>query len=241
MRVLLTSLCLLLVEQALTDSLVEKELSIYQTKIKGVVQSIAIFCPQHNITVQVPKKLPNNLAARKELFQKLLEELLDCQKADADKKLTTTTSATATTHKAPTAVPKECQTAVNYTQPWRQDHNGSNIKGGGRNSYKGYACDFHVTDSHWFRFSGEAGNRMYNMCPERYSCGTAVPFWTDEKMPQVVGVESEVSVYGHYTLCKGITVYVKVMRCSWDTPHDLIYKQTRNFIGSCSFAFCGMP
>ena len=61
-----------------------------------------------------------------------------------------TTKQTTPTTTAPTQ-PVECQQAVNYTQSWRRDHKGSNIKPGGLHSDVGYACDLGASSSQWFR------------------------------------------------------------------------------------------
>ena len=88
-------------------------------------------------------------------------------------------------------------------------------------------------------FTEAAGNKTLDSCPGLTSCGTYYPYWTDGTMPTVVGVETTVTAYGVYkTDCRNIQMQVKVMRCSWDTPHDLIYKQTSNYTGTCHEAFC---
>ena len=137
--------------------------------------------------------------------------------------------------------PKECQEAVNYTESWRRDYDGSNIKPRGPFSWAGYTCDLHVNKSQWFRFAGAAGNRMLDYCVKEYSCGTRAPLWTDNKtLPTAVGVEATVKAYESYNnKCKYLPRNIKVMRCSWDTPYDFIYKQTNNSPYSCRQGFCG--
>ena len=49
----------------------------------------------------------------------------------------TTTAPATTTVTNTTSPPTKCLTATNLTQSWRLDHNGSDIRGGGPNSYKG--------------------------------------------------------------------------------------------------------
>ena len=54
-------------------------------------------------------------------------------------------------------VPKECLTATNFTQSWRLDHKGSDIRPGGPDANRiGWACEVRK-DLQWFRFSGEGG------------------------------------------------------------------------------------
>ena len=157
-------------------------------------------------------------------------------------KQTTFTATKKTTPKTTTVStqPVECQLAVNYTQSWRRDHKGSDIRPGGLHSNGGYACDLNINSTQWFRFSGAAGTHMLDSCPKWKSCGTRYPYWTDERMPKAIGIESTVQVYGvRADDCKRVTKIIKVMRCSWDTSHDLIYKQTDDLNGTCDSAFCG--
>ena len=151
----------------------------------------------------------------------------------------TTTKLTTPTTRPPTQ-PFDCQQAVSYTQSWRRDHKGSNIKPGGLYSSGGYACDLNINSPQWFRFSGAAGTHMLDSCPKRKSCGAYYPLWTDERMPTQIGVEAIVKVYGVDVGCKTLTRSIKVMRCSWNSPHDLIYKQTNDYTHNCIEAFCGM-
>ena len=102
---------------------------------------------------------------------------------------------------------------------------------------------------------------MLDRCPEKYSCGTEIPIWTDEKMPQVVGVETTVNAYGVEEVkegghlaglfdlafdsrttrdCKHYPMKLKVMRCSLNTPHDFIYKPGVYVKDPCAEGFCGM-
>ena len=83
---------------------------------------------------------------------------------------------------------------------------------------------------------------MLDSCPPRKSCGTEIPYWTDATMPTTVGVEEHVRVYGVAAKgCKsGEGHEIKVMRCSWNSPHDFIYKTVSTYYGTCNEAFCGM-
>ena len=131
-----------------------------------------------------------------------------------------------------------CQNAYNYTEPWRRDHNGSGLKPGGPHSERGYACDLYESPQ-WFRFSGEAGTHMLDTCPKSLSCGTMSPLWTDSGMPEEVGTVVMAKVFGVVeNNCKGFYWIMKIIRCSWDTPNDLIYF-VKSYKG-CNTAFCGM-
>ncbi|XP_067939993.1 uromodulin-like [Watersipora subatra] len=133
----------------------------------------------------------------------------------------------------------ECMKAVNYTQSWRMDHNGTDKKPNTSHSKNGYACDFY-SDSPWFRFAGDGGSQMMNSCVPMRSCGAFMPFWTDDAMPQAVGVIKSIKVYGSYTKCRAKISDTKVMRCSTTTPNDFIYKYDDSPFDTCFYAFCGM-
>ena len=264
MRIIFTlTACVLLTAAEYLPVTDKKALTTLKDQIKVVYELLERDCPQATLKQEISKDNLTHLEVQKQLYEQLMEKLIECiQKntlesttlplpketnsintntsADVPIKTTRHTTPTTTTHTT-TTLPRECKTAINYTQSWRKDHKGSNIKPGGHNSRSGYACDLHKTDSQWFRFSGAAGDKMLNTCPKWLSCGAYYPIWTDEKMPQVVGVESRVPVYGVFRVdCKRYTYQVKVIRCSWDTPHDLIYKQTKDYSLNCNDAFCGM-
>ena len=83
------------------------------------------------------------------------------------------------------------------------------------------------------------GNQLLNRCPEPYSCGTYASLWSDETVPQEVGKVFNISVYSvARAICKHHTWSVQAMRCSLDTPHDIIYKAPGS--SECKVAFCGM-
>lgn len=137
--------------------------------------------------------------------------------------------------------PEECRNAINLTESWRSDHNASDIK-----PHNGtYNCDTsHMIDNGrpWFRFSGQAGNVMSNKCPPNFSCGAVIGLWTDEPMPQQVGVVSSIRVYGSYLrFCKSAlwgSKRVSVLRCS-SAPEDVVYRYD-DVSADCYFGFCGM-
>ncbi|KAF6029059.1 hypothetical protein EB796_012639 [Bugula neritina] len=140
-------------------------------------------------------------------------------------------------------MPDECLTARNLSESWRKDNRGSRISPiWGKSN-----CDTKqmVRDGRpWFRFVGEAGNRLLDTCPPVYSCGTYGGIWTDQPMPTRVGVVTTVFVYasrdgrGKGYTCKQSIWNISVMRCS-DSPHDLIYRYDNDYKG-CNFGFCSM-
>ena len=203
-------------------------------------------CPSYSVSKQ---KLNSQLVAahlemKKYWFNSLLQKLEQCIKINAQELTSTPLTSTSEKLTTPATIPiqpVECQQAVNYTQSWRRDYKGSEIRPGGLHSSGGHACDLNINSTQWFRFSGAAGTHMLDSCPKWLSCGTVYPYWTDERMPTIVGVEATVLVYGtSRSNCKGYTNKVQVMRCSWDSPNDLIYKYNSRYTGKCATAFCGM-
>ena len=247
---ILTVLYALLARGALLEGPIQKQTDLYRAHISVIYDLIAEECPSkmHEFRRQLTvEDRQNHLKVYTQLYKDLLKELVECRKP----KGRTTEQTTSMQHLPTTTVkqqqttsetPIQCRTARNLTESWRADPVGSDFKPGGlHSSIYGYACDFHKDFSQWFRFTGKAGNKMLDFCPERYSCGTQIPFWTDEPMPTAVGVETEIKAYGVYLFkCKMWSENIKVMRCSWDVTDDFIYKQTANVEHNCQQAFCGM-
>ena len=183
------------------------------------------------------------LEVEKILYERMVRMLIECRRRNSQTTNTTTTATTTSTTAATitTSSPpqlQKCRSALNLTEAWRQDHNGSRIIPNGSQ-----ACDTRTMVSHgrpWFRFTAAAGSMLLNRCPPAYSCGTNAPLWSNDTMPSVVGVVSNISVYGSWGgNCKHSTLLVSVMRCSDETPNDFIYSYFDSFIG-CNYAFCGM-
>lgn len=141
--------------------------------------------------------------------------------------------------------PLECENAMNLTGSWRLERKGKDLRGGGPHSdRRGYSCDLFITD--WFRFSDDGGTHMLNTCPMVYSCGTYIPYWTDDDMPEKVGVRAEVKMYAVMgDDCKHGSSGLSVVRCS-EKRHDFVYlshySRDHGDIGGsiCAAAFCGM-
>ena len=91
-----------------------------------------------------------------------------------------------------------------------------------------------------------AGNKMLDSCAPIYSCGSLYPLWTDDEMPQDIGVETTVRAYRTSSSPCEYNYYqysgsLHVVRCSWDTKHDLVYKFVpSSYSSTCYYAFCGM-
>ena len=61
-------------------------------------------------------------------------------------------------------------------------------------------------------------------------------------MPKALTVEAEVDVYGSSgDNCKSFTRKLSVIRCTWDTSHDFIYRKVGDYdTAGYQTAFCGM-
>lgn len=262
--ILLAASCLILCYGTVISDLKEKT-EKYKNEIEDLYKLIAKECPfNHKYVKRTDEEVGVDHDVHEQLRNRLVKELFLCRQhikiitASPTKPATSTSvRPTSTTTTRPTTVstttvspiPKECKLALNYTNSWRRDYQGSNIRPGGTSD--GSNCD--LKRKAWFRFTGAAGNRMLNSCPKKYSCGTVFPYWTDEKMPSTVGVETTVKAYivdeettrgwlfgrsTTTTICKSSTRELRVMRCS-DKPNDLIYKASM-FANDCSEGFCGM-
>ena len=140
----------------------------------------------------------------------------------------------------PPPPPAECQSAISLTDYWRNVDAGTGIKPSGQHNCDLRDMNTNYPERPWFRFAGDAGNMMLNSCPPSTSCGTHAAMWTDGEMPSAVGESVEVSAFGSYSgNCKYGTRSVLVMRCSYDTDYDFIYRYNE-YATSCSYSFCGM-
>ena len=231
-----------LIESALLEETKEKQLDFYRVQVH--ITSDLLVSENCSSFSKLQQQKVNNTQTQvdelREFSDHLLELLASCrsEKSKNSDEQTTLKPANQTSIRLQ---PTECQYAVNYTESWRRDHLNSNYKPKGAHSRQGYACDLGSASDFWFRFKGEAGNRMLNKCPKFRSCGTKHPLWTDREMPQEVGVETEIKVYGvDARKCKSFSRIVKAIRCSWDTDYDIVFKQVSNFERNCYSAFCGM-
>ena len=90
----------------------------------------------------------------------------------------------------------------------------------------------------WFRFTGNAGNKLLDHCVPATSCGTVFSLWSNSTMPDEIGVVTPIAVFGNNGFsCTGSTVKSSVMRCS-NRAHDYVYKYDDS--GVCDYGFCGM-
>ena len=71
------------------------------------------------------------------------------------------------------------------------------------------------------------------------SCGTHIAMWSNDSMPEQVGVISSIQFYASWTgNCKYLTKPGQVMKCS-DKPYDYVYRYCSSYTG-CYVGFCGM-
>ena len=136
--------------------------------------------------------------------------------------------------------PAECQSAINLTEYWRNVNAGTEIVPPGGRSCDTRDMNINYPDRPWFRFVGDAGNIMLNSCPPSQSCGASAGIWTDAEMPSAVGESTEISAFASYIgICKSKTWSILVMRCSYDTSYEFIYRYNEDFI-NCYYSFCGI-
>lgn len=195
------------------------------------------------------------LEVKKELYEKLINMLVECRhtklkistakiQPGSSEKLPLTTASTLTAPDSdnstvvnPITQPDECLSAINLTEPWRRDHNGSNMQptNGVWNCDTKYMI---TTGRPWFRFAKAAGSHLSHECVPRYqSCGTHTPMWSDDPMPSSIGVATSFKIYAfHRRNCKFASQAATVIRCS-DAPHDFVYRYDGK--ESCHLGFCG--
>ena len=87
----------------------------------------------------------------------------------------------------------------------------------------------------WYRFSGDAGDKMADSCVKQLHCGTHAPGWLDGVLPLNVGqiVERTVCFNWGSSCCKW-SVKVKVKKCS---GHYFVYELQRTPV--CHLRYCG--
>ena len=157
---------------------------------------------------------------------------------------TTPTTPPTTTTLPTTTSPSSVCSGYNYKELSEVDRNINFNDGEGGVNY----CDQEQTDGvdgvesspdwageGWYRFVGEAGNRMPSMeLPPMNSCGTHWPGWMRDTHPEQVGVEKEVRIC-FYNVGNGCNEEVLglVVNCGG----FFIYKLPET--PSCSSRYCG--
>jgi len=222
---------------------VELEFYIQQNMfvVKLLVSEGCMVQQRHSGVQRTLDSIDVQLDVQKRFYSELIEQLSRCR----SKATTTTTSATPT---STTTIPQppQCLSAINLTESWRKDHSDSGIRpiDGDPNCD---TIDMNV-DRFWFRFSGAAGNRLLDHCVPSVvkigggSCGTSLALWSDDTMPDQIGVVTSILAYPSFMgSCKhsSYTAQCQVIRCS-DKPHDFVYRLVDDVSPGCYIGFCGM-
>ncbi|XP_068722910.1 uncharacterized protein [Montipora capricornis] len=101
-------------------------------------------------------------------------------------------------------------------------------------TYQGFTflCDFGL--SGWYRFHGEAGNRMPQSCVPSRRCGTTEPGWLNGSHPSVAegAVRRQVCFSGSFSCCRRST-FIYVRNCG----AFFVYRLDRT--PGCSLRYCG--
>lgn len=136
-------------------------------------------------------------------------------------------------------LPTECKIAINLTETWRRDHDAFGIwpiHGRKNGDTKRMISEGRP----WFRFSGSAGNKMFNKCAPYGSCGAAIPLYSKSAMPTQVGAITSIVINGANQAgdCKFSTDTASVILCS-QSPNDYVYRYDgdKTYDG---YGFCGM-
>lgn len=266
-------LCLLVHTTALSlyDSQAHRELARYHEEVKILHDKlISEGCENPEVaktrrSLLVPTADNLKLEVKKELYENLINMLVECRQyklktsaiSSTQNPSTTpslpppTSSVTTSTHKTSTTpsstpgstspstpLPSECLNAMNLTESWRREHKGADVKpiGGA------YNCDTRAmidAKRPWFRFVGAAGSHLSTVCvPHHNSCGTVAPMWSDDPMPSDVGLAVSFNMYVFWSKnCKLEIKKYSVIRCS-SARSDFVYRYDDND-GHCDLGFCG--
>ena len=176
-----------------------------------------------------------HLQMQTKLYEHLLDLIISCRDSRASN-----TSLSALIPSTTSPIPSECLTAQNLSEPWRVDHNSSDIKPI-NGYYNGDVVRMIKEGRPWFRFTAAAGNRMLDRCVPKYSCGTAMPYFSNSTMRSALGVPTVIDVYALARPkgpCDENQDKVRVMRCSLGSS-DFIYQYVWNET-FYSYGFCGM-
>lgn len=220
------------------------ELDNYKHRSRILLTMLYDECPGEMIVrkrevVENSNRLLTMIDSERKLYKELVTKLTNCRHLKKNNiNTTTTTTKLSKTTSTPIILPiKECLSAVNLTEAWRRDYNGSGIRPI-RNRYKCDLGSMIASGRPWFRFAGEAGERLLNTCPPQSSCGTAFPLWSNSVMPSQIGIATDIQLYASYSgSCAEWTYKATVIKCS-DSQHDFVYRYDSPD-RTCS-GFCGM-
>lgn len=84
---------------------------------------------------------------------------------------------------------------------------------------------------------------LSDTCPKGRSCGGFNGLWSDDDMPKLVGFPERFNGYAldmDSGFCRGQTLEMEVVRCSWDNESDMVYRFLGPHVDTCTDSFCGM-
>ena len=240
-----TALLLSSVEASLFSASAHRELEQMKIRVDMVHDKlISESCPEPDLQ-RTRRRLVHSTVAvdfeiETQIYRYLTHLLIQCRNNKVD---FSTTPVISTTEPTPTSttgspLPPECLTAINLSDPWRLDHSGSRLQPI-NGDYKMDPRDMIAAGRPWFRFIGNAGNKLADFCVPMMSCGTVATLWSNSTMPSSVGVVSQITIYSHNAGICGLSSFRgSAMRCS-SAANDLIYRyDDENRYGR--YGFCGM-
>lgn len=84
------------------------------------------------------------------------------------------------------------------------------------------------------------GKQLQDECPKERGCSTH-PLWSDDRVTKAILYEAPINAYiPNGDECRFKTIPLHVIRCSWDTSYDIIYRYVGPHQTACATAFCGM-
>lgn len=99
--------------------------------------------------------------------------------------------------------------------------------------YRRAICDKSLSND-WYRFTGEAGDKMPDTCVAKLRCGTHAPGWLNTSHPSVADGIVNASVCFHWgSNCCFWATEIKVRNCDG----FFVYKLHR--VPYCSLRYCG--
>ena len=109
----------------------------------------------------------------------------------------------------------------------------SNRAQGYSSKYRRAICDKSLTRG-WYRFTGEAGDKMPNFCVSKLRCGTHAPGWLNASHPSVADGIVNVTVCFHWgSNCCYWSTKIRVRNCGGYFVYEL------HRVPYCSLRYCG--